>query len=172
MSRSTDAPAADASVGSPAGVPADDTARGDAAAAGGRGTSSARSLRVLLYSDDSTTRDKVRLAVGRRPARDVSIESWFECATGEMALRAAEHDDFDLLILDGEAGKVGGMGLARQLKNEVYDCPPILVLTGRPQDAWLAAWSMADLAVPHPLDPVVLAAAVAELGRRGAVAPA
>lgn len=123
-------------------------------------------LRILLYSDDVTTRDKVRLAVGKRPARDVTVESWHEVATGPMALAAAESGSFDLLILDGEAGKVGGMGLARQLKNEVYECPPILVLTGRPQDAWLAAWSMADLAVPHPLDPIVMAAGVAELGRR------
>ena len=42
--------------------------------------------------------------------------------------------------------QVGGLGLARQLKNEIFDCPPIIVLTGRPQDSWLAAWSQADLA--------------------------
>lgn len=125
-------------------------------------------LRILLYSDDITTRDKVRLAVGRRPARDVSVQSWHEVATGEMAIQAAESGVFDLLILDGEAGKVGGMGLARQLKNEVFDCPPIIVLTGRPEDAWLAAWSLADLAVPQPLDPIVLAAGVAQIARRSA----
>ncbi len=34
-------------------------------------------------------------------------------------------------ILDGEAAKSGGMGLCRQLKHEVFDCPPVLVLTGR-----------------------------------------
>ena len=39
------------------------------------------------------------------------------------------------------------------------------MLTGRPQDGWLATWSLADLAVPHPLDPIALADAVAELGR-------
>lgn len=123
-------------------------------------------LRILLYSDDVTTREKVRLAVGRRPARDVSVDSWHEVATADAAVAAVESGGFDLLIFDGEAGKMGGMGLARQLKNEIYQCPPVLVLTGRPQDAWLAAWSMADLAVPHPLDPVALAAAVAELARR------
>ena len=32
----------------------------------------------------------------------------------------------------------------------------ILVLTGRPDDAWLASWSRAEAAVPHPLDPIVL----------------
>lgn len=128
--------------------------------------SAASGLRVLLYSDDVTTRDKVRLAVGRRPARDVTIESWHEVATGPMVVRDVERGDFDLLILDGEAGKEGGMGLARQLKNEIFDCPPILVLTGRPQDSWLAAWSQADLAVPQPLDPLALATGVCELVRR------
>ena len=47
------------------------------------------------------------------------------------------------------------MGLCRQLKNEIFRLPAVLVLTGRPQDGWLAAWSQADLAVPHPLDPIV-----------------
>jgi DNA-binding response OmpR family regulator len=39
----------------------------------------------------------------------------------------------------------------------------VLVLTGRPQDAWLAAWSDADAVVSEPLDPVELHAAVAGL---------
>jgi DNA-binding response OmpR family regulator len=59
----------------------------------------------------------------------------------------------------------GGMGICRQLKDEIYQCPPILVLTGRPQDAWLATWSRADAAVPHPLDPRALAEAVTGLAR-------
>ena len=37
---------------------------------------------------------------------------------------------FDLVILDGEATPAGGMGIAKQLKDEIADCPPILVLTG------------------------------------------
>ena len=52
------------------------------------------------------------------------------------------------------------MGIAKQLKDEIYQCPPLLVLTGRPQDAWLATWSRADAAVPHPIDPIQLAEAV------------
>jgi hypothetical protein len=32
----------------------------------------------------------------------------------------------------------------------------VLVLIGRPQDAWLATWSRADAAVTHPVDPVAL----------------
>lgn len=32
--------------------------------------------------------------------------------------------------------------------------PPVLLLMGRPQDAWLATWSRADAAVTLPVDPV------------------
>lgn len=134
--------------------------------------SSAVQISVLLYSDDRTTRDAVRVNVGRRPARDVEVVSWRECATAPAVIEAVETGRFDVLILDGESAPVGGLGLCRQLKSEIFNCPPVLVLTGRPQDGWLATWSLADLAVPHPLDPIALAGAVAELGRRGRPATA
>ena len=82
--------------------------------------------------------------------------------------RASQNMDaggIDLAILDGEAVPAGGMGIAKQLKDEIYRCPPVLVLTGRPQDAWLATWSRAEAAVPHPLDPIQLAEAVVALLR-------
>ena len=120
---------------------------------------------VLLYSDDITTRDAVRAAAGRRPARDVEIVSWRECATPEAVIEAMDAGGFDVVVLDGEATPAGGLGLCRQLKNEIFRCPPILVLTGRPQDGWLAGWSLADDAVSHPLDPIAVAEAVAGLAR-------
>jgi hypothetical protein len=49
------------------------------------------------------------------------------------------------------------MGLARQLKDEIFQCPPLLVITGRAQDGWLATWARADAVVAHPVDPVRLA---------------
>jgi len=132
----------------------------------GQGSSgAAHRLSVLLYSNDIATRDSVRVAVGRRPARDVEVTAWLECATAAAVIEAVETGEFDLMILDGETSPTGGLGLCRQLKNEIFECPPVLVLTGRPQDGWLAAWSQADLAVPHPLDPIAVAGAVAELGR-------
>ncbi len=123
------------------------------------------SVQVLLHSDNITTRDAVRAALGRRPAKDVEIAGWRECATADAVIEAVEAGGIDLLILDGEAAKLGGLGLCRQLKSEVLGCPPVLVLTGRPQDGWLATWSMADAHVPHPVDPIVLADAVAGLAR-------
>lgn len=144
----------------PSKAPISAAADPSTAATGGQ-----RRVTVLLYSDDITTRDAVRAAIGRRPARDVEVVSWQECATPAAVVSEVERGGFDLLILDGEASPMGGLGLTRQLKNEIYDCPPILVLTGRPQDGWLAAWSQAEAAVPHPLDPIALAAAVADLAR-------
>ena len=135
--------------------------------AGSQAGSEPRRISVLLYSDDKSTRDAVRVTVGRRPARDVEVSSWRECATAAAVIEAVENASFDVLVLDGEAAPTGGLGLCRQLKSEIFACPPILVLTGRPQDGWLATWSLADLAVPHPLDPIALASAVAELGRGG-----
>ncbi len=152
---------------SQAGAPAG-TRQTDPAA----GASPPHRLTVLLYSDDIATRDAVRLAVGRRPAKDVEILRWRECATPAAAVSAVEEGGFDLLILDGEASPIGGLGLCKQLKSEIFNCPPVLVLTGRPQDGWLAAWSQADLAVPHPIDPLVLARGVADLGRSTAATPA
>ncbi|NYG05608.1 DNA-binding response OmpR family regulator [Phycicoccus badiiscoriae] len=141
------------------------TAAAAPTSSGSTSRSTPHQISVLLYSDDKTTRDAVRVNVGRRPARDVEVVSWRECATAAAVVEAVENSRFDVLILDGEAAPLGGLGLCRQLKSEIFDCPPVLVLTGRPQDGWLATWSLADLAVPHPLDPIALAAAVAELGR-------
>jgi DNA-binding response OmpR family regulator len=123
-------------------------------------------MKVLLYSDDVDTRDRVKLAVGRRPAAGLPTVEWVECATEPAVIAALDRGDVDVAILDGEAAPAGGMGIARQAKDEIFDCPPILVLTGRVQDNWLAAWSRADAAVPHPLDPIVLAEAVADLMRQ------
>ncbi|WP_263730344.1 hypothetical protein [Cellulomonas sp. SG140] len=119
--------------------------------------------RILLYSDDVDARAQVRLGVGRRLGRGEPDIEWVEVATAEAVYSAVEGGELDLVILDGEADKVGGMGVARQLKEEVYDCPPVLVLTGRPQDAWLASWSNADAVISRPLDPVLLHRAVQSL---------
>lgn len=122
-------------------------------------------LRVLLYSDHVEAREQVRQAIGTTVAADLPHVEWFEAATARAVIEAVDAGGFDLLVLDGEAGKVGGMGLTRQLKDEIFQCPPVLVLTGRRQDAWLASWSAADAIVCRPIDPFVLQEAVAGLLR-------
>jgi CheY-like chemotaxis protein len=128
--------------------------------------STRRTLSLLLYSDDVDTRAAVKLAIGKRVSSDLPPVEWTECATQPAVISAVDGGGFDVLILDGETAPAGGLGLCKQLKDEIYRCPPILVLTGRPQDAWLATWSRADAAVPHPLDPGALAESVAGLARK------
>lgn len=128
-----------------------------------------RAPRVLLHSDDRTIREQVRLAVGPRLHAGSPAIEWTEVATADAILDRKDLGSFDLVILDGEADKVGGMGICRQLKNEVYGCPPVVVLLGRPQDDWLASWSLADGTVTRPLDPIIVQRVVAEkLGVRAA----
>lgn len=124
-----------------------------------------RDFRVLVYSDDSSSRASVVNALGKRPHPDLPGFDYVECATMPVVLQHMDRGDVDLAILDGEAVPAGGMGIARQLKDEIFRCPPILLLTGRPQDAWLATWSRVDAVVPHPVDPIQLATSVVALAR-------
>lgn len=127
---------------------------------------------MLVYSDDSTTRASVLLALGQRPHPDLPGFEYVECATAPVVIQQMDRGGIDLAILDGEAVPVGGMGIARQLRDEIFRCPPILLLTGRPQDAWLATWSRADAVVPHPVDPIQLATSVISLVRERLAAAA
>ena len=129
-------------------------------------TQTQRTLTVLVYSDDSTVRQTVMNALGTRVAPELPSLTFVECATEPVVIRTMDAGNIDLAILDGEAVPAGGMGICRQLKDEIFNCPPVVVLTGRPADGWLATWSRAEAAVPQPLDPVVLAEAVATLLRR------
>jgi DNA-binding response OmpR family regulator len=123
------------------------------------------SATVLVYSDDRNVREQVRLAAGRRPAADVPQVEFLECATQPAVLAALDQGGIDVCVLDGEAVPSGGMGICRQLKDEIFRCPPVLLLIGRPQDTWLATWSRADAVVTHPIDPVALTDALAGLLR-------
>lgn len=122
-------------------------------------------LKVLVYSDDVDTRQQVMLALGKRPHPDLPALEYVEVATEPVVIQQVDAGGIALAILDGEAVPAGGMGIARQLKDEIFHCPPILVLTGRVQDNWLATWSRAEGAVSHPLDPMELAETVIRLLR-------
>ena len=121
---------------------------------------------VLVYSDDRTVRAAVRSALGRRPAADLPLIEYVECATEPAVIARADAGGIDLLVFDGEATPAGGKGICRQLKDEIYRCPPVLLLVGRADDAWLATWSRADAVVAFPLDPITVARAAAALLRQ------
>ncbi|MCV6985554.1 response regulator transcription factor [Mycobacterium shinjukuense] len=122
-------------------------------------------LRILVYSDNANTRQQVMQALGKRLHPDLPELTYVEVATGPMVIRQMDRGGIDVAILDGEATPTGGMGIAKQLKDELKTCPPIVVLTGRPDDAWLASWSRAEAAVPHPVDPIALGRTVLGLLR-------
>jgi hypothetical protein len=138
--------------------------------------SSSRKPIIIVYSDDSSVRSAIVAALGKRVADDLPEHQIEEFATGP-ALRAfvdrksvSGQLRADLFILDGEAVPEGGMGIARQLKDEVFNCPPVLLITGRREDAWLAAWSRAEASVIHLIDPFTLANTVADLMRSNSAA--
>ncbi|CCQ16796.1 putative uncharacterized protein [Rhodococcus sp. AW25M09] len=128
-------------------------------------------MRVLVYSSDAGTRAHVRSAVGTRPDSALGEIEYIDIATAAVVVEHMDAGGVNLAILDGESSPVGGLGLAKQLKDEIDSCPPVLVLIGRPDDAWLAEWSRAEAAVPHPLDPIRLGRAVVDLLRAHSLNP-
>ena len=136
-------------------------------------------MKVVVFSHDADTRARVRLAIGRRPAPDVPAAEVLEVATQPALVRLLDAGGVDVMVLDGEAQPAGGMGICRQAKDEIYDCPPVLLIIGRADDGWLATWSGAEAVVSHPIpatagsgrtpiDPAALANALAGLMRQRA----
>jgi hypothetical protein len=117
-----------------------------------------RALRVLVYSDDADTRAQVIVALGTRPDPALPELSFIEVATAPMVFAQLDAGVVDAVIADGEATPSGGMGVAKQMKDELDPCPPTLVLLGRADDRWLADWSRADATATLPVDPIALPA--------------
>ncbi len=126
-----------------------------------------RSYTVLLYSDDPQVRERMRLAIGTHPARDLTVR-FVETATYAETVRTIDDADVDLLVLDGEAAPAGGIGVARQLKDEVADAPPTILVIARAADRWLAAYARVEATLVHPLDPVLTGRTVVEMLRQRA----
>ena len=120
---------------------------------------------VLVYSDDAAVRERVRVAVGRRPDPQLDPIDWLEAADGGAVVSRVDEGGVDVCILDAEAAPEGGMGISRQLKNEIADCPAMLLLVMRHDDRWLARWSLADAVLQQPIDPVELTDALVRLLR-------
>ena len=128
-------------------------------------------ITLLVYSSSESVRSKVRTALGTRPAPDVQLEI-VEAGTGAEVVARCDEGGIDVALLDGEAAPTGGLGLCRQLKDELDDAPPVLVLVGRRDDAWLATWCRAEGVVQHPVDAMQITDAVLALVRRAGTAVA
>ncbi len=129
-------------------------------------------MKVVVYSHDADTRAEMRLAIGTRPAPDAPNAEIIEVATSPALFRLLDASGVDVMVLDGEAQPAGGMGISRQAKDEIYNCPPVLLIIGRADDRWLATWSRADAVISHPIDPVALARELAALMRARAAVSA
>src|SRR5215213_5723284 len=125
-----------------------------------------RTSTVLVFSHRPEVREAIINAVGRRPAPDVGRVRFLEAAGIAEVLAAADAGGLALAILDGEAQPTGGMGVSRQLKNEIDDCPPIIVTLLLRDYRCLATWSQADPVLVPPLDPLTAAETVADVLRR------
>ncbi|MFD4640491.1 hypothetical protein ACFWN2_24460 [Lentzea sp. NPDC058436] len=130
---------------------------------------STQTTKILVFSHRPEVRETIITAVGRRPAPDLARVDYVEVGTIADVLYEVDNGTVDLLILDGEAQPTGGMGLSRQLKDEITNCPPVVVAVRRKDDRWLATWSQADAVLVHPLDPLAAAETVAEVLRGSAV---
>lgn len=84
---------------------------------------SSTALRILVYSDNVQTRERVMRALGKRLHPDLPDLTYVEVATGPMVIRQMDRGGIDLAILDGEATPTGGMGIAKQLKDELASYP-------------------------------------------------
>jgi DNA-binding response OmpR family regulator len=124
---------------------------------------------VLVFSHRAEVREAIVTAIGRRPAPDIGRVRFVEAGTVAEVIAEVDAGTADLVVLDGEAQPTGGMGVSRQLKNEVAACPPVVVTVKRKDDRWLATWSQADAVLVHPLDPLAAAETVAEVLRSRAV---
>ncbi|MEQ3553207.1 response regulator [Pseudonocardia nematodicida] len=120
---------------------------------------------MLVYSHRPEVRESIIEAVGRRPAPDVGRVTYTEASGIAEVLAACDAGEADLLVLDGEAQPTGGMGVAKQIRHEIIDSPPIVLTVRRRDDRWLATWSEADAVLVHPLDPIEAAEVVAQVLR-------
>jgi DNA-binding LytR/AlgR family response regulator len=121
-----------------------------------------RRATVLVYSSSETTRQRILTALGTRPAPGLELE-FVQAATGREVVDICDGGAIELAILDGEAAPTGGIGLGRQLKAELDVPPPVLLVVGRRDDAWLATWSRAEAVIAHPIDAVRITEAVVDL---------
>jgi DNA-binding NarL/FixJ family response regulator len=120
---------------------------------------SVRPVTVLVYSSHAATRARIITALGTRPTPDFEV-TFVEAGRGDEVVSRCDAGGIDVSILDGESAPEGGMGLSRQLRDELDDAPPVLLIVGRRDDAWLATWSRAEAVISHPIDAVQLVQAV------------
>lgn len=119
-------------------------------------------MRVLVLSDEPGVRQRATTNLRMRP--DVEI---VEVDSALEAHGAVETGQFDVLVFDGDLEPEGGYSVLYEIRQagllDGQPTPPALVLAGREQDRWLAAWAGANQVIVKPADPFEVARAVTEL---------
>ena len=116
-------------------------------------------MKVLLVTDEEWIRNETVAALSE-PDTDIR-----EVADPRRAAAAADEFEPDVVIVDLQVGSMGGMAVARALREAEFadDIPPtsILLLLDRTADEFLAKRAAADAWVVKPFTPQQLRAAIA-----------
>ena len=116
---------------------------------------------VLVVSDSPNVREEV---IASLPDANISVR---ELNHGADVLPAVRSKKPDLIILDSQIGRMGGMATALDLHLEAgagrVPHVPILMLLDRRADVFLARRSDAEGWVVKPIDPLRLGRAITEL---------
>ncbi|MFC4335647.1 response regulator [Salininema proteolyticum] len=125
-------------------------------------STSVKEFSVLVYSHRDSVIEQIRSAIGTHPAEDVSLE-YYSATDYDDIVAALDKYSIDLVIFDGEAQPMGGLGAVRQMRDETERPPKSAVVVARDADQWLGAWSGADAVLTHPLDPIGTARRITDL---------
>jgi DNA-binding response OmpR family regulator len=116
---------------------------------------------LLVVSDSPNVRESVKAAV---PDTGVTVR---ELNHGADVLPAVKARKPDLLVLDSQIGRMGGMATCLELHLEQgagrLPAVPVLMLLDRRADVFLAKRSDAEGWVVKPLDPMRLGRAISAL---------
>ena len=107
---------------------------------------------VLVVSDSPRVREEVVAAL---PADDITVR---ELSSGAHVLPAVREHTPDLIVLDLQIGRMGGMAVALDLQLEAgagrLPSVPVLMLLDRRADVFLARRSQVQGWLVKPLDPM------------------
>lgn len=115
---------------------------------------------VLVVINDPDVAARAVSALGLRRDLVVTAVDSIEAAREFLA-------HADVLVVDGDLRPKGGYSWLYELREDARLAgttrPPALVLTERPDDRFMVAWSGAEAWVAKPVDPFELARRVADL---------
>ena len=115
--------------------------------------------RVLIVSDQADERARAASVLELRDGLTVD-----HAATVREAATLVADNDYDALVVDADLTPKGGTSWLYELHGQDElagrDHVPSVLLTQRPQDAFIADWSGATVVLPKPVDGFLVARTV------------